>query len=299
MLDLQRLQALHLFALLGTIAAAADTLGYSPAAVSQQLSTLERETGTVLLERTARSASLTPAGRALAARAREILDAVEAAESEALAAGEQIAGEVVVSAIPTAAAVLAPALADFMSTHPRVSVVLHQSSPARALDRLRSRDLDLAVVDEWQATSEPDIARTPLSRDPLLLTLPAGHRLADRSTPATLGDLAEAVNGRTWLCAPRDQPSRAVTDQVLLRSGGRPSAVWELEGLATIGQLVARGVGLSLLPSLALRDLPPGAVATCPLRPAHHRRLVAKTRDTSRLHPLVSACLDAIRDAPW
>jgi len=299
MLDLQRLQALDRFARHGTITGAADSLGYSPAAVSQQLSALERETGALLLERTARSAALTPAGRVLAGRAGEILDAVEAAEAEALAATDRIAGQILVSAVPPVAAVLAPVLADFMSTHHQVSVVLHQSSPSRAMEQLRSRDLDLAVVDEWQATRDPDIARTPLARDPLLLTLPAGHRLGGGSTPATLADLAGAVDGQTWLCAPQDQPSRAVTDQLLLRSGGEPSAVWELEGLTTIGQLVALRVGLSLLPALAVRDLPAGSVITRPLRPAQHRKLVAKTRHASRQHPLIAACLNAIRQAPW
>jgi DNA-binding transcriptional LysR family regulator len=299
MLDLQRLRALHLFAMHGTIAAAAESLGYSPAAVSQQLATLERETGTVLLERTARSATLTPAGRVLAARAREILDAVEAAQSDALAAGARITGEIVVSTIPTAAAVLAPVLAQFMATHPDVSVVLHQSSPAHAVEQLRSRDLDLAVVDEWQATSEPDIARHHLARDPLLLTLPAGHRLATQTGPVTLSDLGKAVDGETWLCAPHGEPSRVVTDHLLVRSGGQPSAVWELEGLTTIGDLVARGVGLALLPALALHNLPAGSVATRPLRPASHRKLLAKTRPASRAHPLVSACVHAIQTARW
>lgn len=177
--------------------------------------------------------------------------------------------------------------------------MLHQNSPSRALELLRSRELDLAVVDEWEATSEPDVARTHLARDPLLLTLPGSHRLGAQGAPATLADLAAAVHGRTWLCAPRDQPSRAVTDQLLRRSGAEPSAVWELEGLTTIGQMVAHGVGLSLLPALALREVVEGSVIIRPLRAGQHRKLLAKTRRASRHHPLIAACLDTIKNVQW
>lgn len=299
MLNLQRLEALHLFAQRGTIAGAADSLGFSAAAVSQQLAALERETGAALLERSARSATLTPSGRALAARAAQILDLAESARAEALAVGDDMAGEVVVSAIPTTMTVLAPALSRFMSTHAEVHVVLHQSSPARALEALRSRDLDVAVVDEWKSVAHRGVTRTRLAPDPLLLVLPPDHPMAHSTDPVSLDGLAAAVKSRTWLCAPRDQPSRTPTDTLLSRSLGKPSAVWEVEGLTTIAQLVAQGVGVALLPALALRDLAPGCVATRPLRPARQRTLVAMSRDASRSHPVVSACLAAVRGAQW
>ncbi len=108
--------------------------------------------------------------------------------------------------------------------------------------------------------------------------------------------LAEAVVGRTWLCAPYGQPSRTVVDELLARSAARPSAIWEVEGLTTIGQLVARGVGVALLPMLALRDLPSN-IATVPLRPARHRKLLAATRLGTQRHPVVAACLRAVRAA--
>jgi DNA-binding transcriptional LysR family regulator len=298
MLDPQRLRALQVFALRGTIAAAAESLGYSPAAVSQQLSALERETGTPLLERTARSATLTPAGRALADRAGPILDALESARSETLAVAGGTAGDIGVSTIPTAATVVAPVLTDLMAEHRGLHVALHQSGSAEALQRLRTREVDLAVLDAWQPTREPDLVLSSLARDPLVLTIPARHPWADRATPVGLADLAEAVEGRTWLCAPMGQPSRTIAEEILARSAARPAATWEVEGLTTIGQLVGRGVGVALLPVLALRDLS-GGVATVPLRPARHRRLVAATRRGSPPHPVVAACLRSVRSADW
>ena len=81
MLELRRLVLICEFARRGSIAATAESLGYSPSAVSQQLVALERETGTALIDRTARSAELTDAGRRLVAHAERILSMVEEAES--------------------------------------------------------------------------------------------------------------------------------------------------------------------------------------------------------------------------
>lgn len=298
MLDPQRLRALQAFALRGTIAAAAESLGYSPAAVSQQLSALERETGAPLFERTARSATLTPAGQALADRAGAILDALEAARAEALAVAGSTAGDIDVSTIPTAATVVAPALTDLMAEHRGLQVTLHQGGSAEAMERLRTREIDLAVVDTWQPSRQPDLDLRPLARDPLVLAVPARHPWADRSTPVGVDRLAEAVEGWTWLCAPAGQPSRTIAEEILGHSAARPAATWEVEGLTTIGQLVARGVGVALLPALALRGLS-GSVATVGLRPARHRKLFAATRLGSPPHPAVAACLRAVRSADW
>ena len=298
MLDPRCLRALQAFALRGTIAAAAESLGYSPAAVSQQLSALERETGAALVERTARSATLTPAGRALAGRAAAILDALEAARAAALATAASTAGEISVSTIPTAATVVAPALTDLMARHPGLQVTLHQTGSATAIERVRTREVDLAVVDAWQTSRHPDLDVSLLARDPVVLAVPARHPHADRTTPLGLDHLAEAVDGRTWLCAPLGQPSRTIAEEILARSAARPAATWEVEGLGTIGQLVARSVGVALLPALALRDLPM-SIATVPLRPARHRKLFAVTRPGSRPHPVVAACLRAVRSADW
>src|SRR6266705_4794396 len=103
MLDIRRLRMLHEFAARGSIARTADALGYTPSAVSQQLAALEREAGTALLDRTARSAGLTDAGRRLAGHAEQILARVEAAEADLSAHTRTPSGQVVVAAFPTGA----------------------------------------------------------------------------------------------------------------------------------------------------------------------------------------------------
>src|ERR1700727_2972621 len=124
MLDIRRLRMLHEFAARGSIARTAEALGYTPSAVSQQLAVREREAGTPLLDRTARSAGLTDAGRRLASYAERILAMVEAAEADLSAHASQPSGRVVVTAFPSAAAGLPPALRRSLRQHHCLSLPL-------------------------------------------------------------------------------------------------------------------------------------------------------------------------------
>src|ERR1700677_5058097 len=133
MLDLHRLHMLQEFAARGGIAGTAAFLGYSPSAVSQQLAVLEREAGMALLDRSARRAELTDAGRQLVGHAERILAMVEEAETDLSAGATEPAGRVVATAFPSAAVAFAPSLARSLRTHPRLALVLRQHSAAEGL----------------------------------------------------------------------------------------------------------------------------------------------------------------------
>src|SRR5581483_222629 len=124
MLDLHRLRLLRELADRGTIAATAAALGYTPSAVSQQLSVLEREAGATLLDRAARSVELTDVGRRLAVHAEIILAQVEAAEAELSAQEREPTGRVAVTAFPSAAAAFAPALVRSLRAHSGLTLLL-------------------------------------------------------------------------------------------------------------------------------------------------------------------------------
>ncbi|MGX1778151.1 LysR family transcriptional regulator [Nocardia brasiliensis] len=266
MLELRRLALLHQFAVLGSIAATAAATGYSASAVSQQLTVLEREAGVALLERSARSAALTEAGRRLAHHAATILDAVETAESDLADSAADTGGRIVVSTIPTVAIAAAPRL--ILPNGPEV--VLRQHTDAEALDRLRTREVDIAVVDAWQdCPREPGLRRIELMTDPLLVAGGADHT--------------------TWLVAPPDQLSRRVAEDVMAELGIEPHNRWEFMGLATIADLVAAGVGAAILPRLALRNVD---VPTTPT--GRHRRIDAVIRTASQARPAVRAVIDAL-----
>src|SRR5215469_9008815 len=297
MLDLHRLRLLREFADRGTIAATAAALGYTPSAVSQQLSALEREAGAALLDRAARSVELTDVGRQLAVHADIILAQVEAAEADLSAAGREPSGRAAVAAFPTAAAAFAPALVRSMRAHPGLTLLLQQAQPGEGLRRVRSGEVDVALLDDW-AGSLPETGPTllryyALLRDPVVLIVPRDHPLADPAVPVDLRRLRETSR---WMAAPEGEPSRQAVDRLLETVGGAPAVPWEFEGLGTIVSLVARGIGVAAVPRLALatgerrvvvRELPGPA-------PAPARDVYAVARAASVRRPSVAVILAAL-----
>ncbi len=294
MLDLHRLRLLKEFADRGTIAAVAAALGYTASAVSQQLTALEREAGAALLDRAARSVELTDAGRRLAVHAEIILAQVEAAEADLSAQELQPSGRVCVAAFPSAAAAFAPALVRSLRRYPALTLLVQQAAPGEGLRRVRAGEADVAVVDDWsggQPSFAPMLRRYPLVRDPLVLIVPRGHLLADPAEPVDLRRLRET--GR-WMAAPAGEPSRQAVDRLLETAGGAPSVPWEFEGLGTIVSLVARGVGVALVPRLALAAGEGRVVVRELPGPAPVREVFAVARAASIRRPSVAVLLAAL-----
>jgi DNA-binding transcriptional LysR family regulator len=317
MLDIRRLRMLHEFAARGSIARTAEALGYTPSAVSQQLAVLEREAGTPLLDRTARSAGLTAAGRRLAVHAERILAMVEEAESDLSAQAAQPSGRVVVTAFPSAAVAFAPALARSLRAHPKLSLLLREADPAEGLQLVRSGEVEAAIVDDWTGrlsalvTSPPghsgmdgDSAGTDhgqgvlsyyhLVRDPLVLVVARDHPAANPDLPVDL----RALRNEPWLAAPSGEPSRQATDRLLAAVGLTPPVPSEFEGLGTVANLVARGLGIAIMPRLAVgayerrlvvRELPAGLDLA--------RDVFAVARTASVARPSVAVIVSALRGA--
>jgi DNA-binding transcriptional LysR family regulator len=313
MLDIRRLRMLHEFAARGSIARTADALGYTPSAVSQQLAALEREAGTALLDRTARSAGLTDAGRRLARHAERILAMVEEAEADLSAHAADPSGRVVVTALPSAAVAFAPALARSLRAHPKLTLLLRQSSPDEGLQLVRSGEAEVAIADDWTgrmaAGTGPAEGGTDshgngngngvltyyhLLRDPLVLVVERGHAAADPRAPVDL----RALRDEPWLAAPAGEPSREAADRLLAAVGVTPPVPSEFEGLGTVANLVARGLGIAIMPRLAVgayerrlvvRELPAGLDLA--------RDIYAVARTPSVVRPSVAVIIAALRGA--
>jgi DNA-binding transcriptional LysR family regulator len=297
MLDIRRLRMLHEFAARGSIARTADALGYTPSAVSQQLAALEREAGTALLDRTARSAGLTDAGRRLARHAERILAMVEEAEADLSAHAAEPSGRVVVTAFPSAAVAFAPALARSLRAHPRLTLLLRQSQPDHGLQLVRSGEAEVAIADDWtghMAASLGVLTCYHLLRDPLVLVVERGHPGADPKLPVDL----RALRDEPWLAAPAGEPSRQAVDRLLATVGVMPPVPSEFEGLGTVANLVARGLGIAIMPRLAVgayerrlvvRELPAGLDLA--------RDIYAVARTASVARPSVAVIIAALRGA--
>ena len=294
MLDVRRLRLLREFADRGSIAATAKALGYTPSAVSQQLAVLEREVGTPLLDRTARSAELTDAGRRLADHADRILRMIEFAEADLSEA--EPTGKIVLTAFPTAAVAFAPALAHGLRHYSGLTFQLRQTRPGDGLRQIRSGEVDIALVDDWTGRLPTrgggSLRFSLLLRDPLVLVVPAGHWAADPAREIDLWRLRD----EPWLAAPAGEPSRQAFDRLLADVGGAPPMPWEFEGLGTILGLVARGVGIAAVPSLALTAAVPG-IAARELPGSLTRYVYAVVRTASMRRPSVAVTLEALRDA--
>ena len=288
---------LHEFAARGSIARTADALGYTPSAVSQQLAALEREAGIALLDRTARSAGLTDAGRRLARHAERILAMVEEAEADLSAHAAEPSGRVVVTAFPSAAVAFAPALARSLRAHPRLTLLLRQSSPDDGLQLVRSGEAEVAIADDWtgqMAASVGVLTYYHLLRDPLVLVVERGHPAADPQSPVDL----RALRDEPWLAAPMGEPSRQAFDRLLAAVGVTPPVPSEFEGLGTVANLVARGLGIAIMPRLAVgayerrlvvRQLPAGLDLA--------RDIYAVARTASVARPSVAVIIAALRGA--
>jgi DNA-binding transcriptional LysR family regulator len=246
-LDIRRLRVLSAVARRGSLAGAAGELSYTPSAVSQQIATLEREAGAVLLERRARGVVLTEAGRTLVAHAHAVLAALDAAETALTELADLRRGHLRMASFATAGASLLPQALDlFRARHPGLEVTVEQASPGESVARLREGRLDLALTVDLEPAPAEGVEVVHLFDDPVLLALRRDHPLADRAS-LTLLDLAEAI----WIDVPRATSGGKVLMRACERAGFSPRVAFESDDYTTIQELVGAGVGVALIPALA------------------------------------------------
>jgi DNA-binding transcriptional LysR family regulator len=274
MLNVARLRVLREVAQHASFSAAADALDYTQSAVSQAVATLEAETGTTLLHRDRRGVRPTAAGAALIAHADGILARIEAAEAEVQAILGLSGGLLRMASFPTAGATLMPlAIAGFRAAHPQVELSLAEGEPEDIAPRLRSGEFDLALLFEFRGGSlGSGFARTELLADPMHVVLPRDHPLAER--PALrLADLRE----EPWIQTSAGSPCARQVVRSCHAAGFTPAVSFESDDYATVQGLVAAGVGVALIPQLALTGVRADVVVR-PLAPRPPvRRVVAAT----------------------
>ncbi|MBA3809334.1 MAG: LysR family transcriptional regulator, partial [Solirubrobacterales bacterium] len=287
-----RLKVLREVAYRGSLSAAAEALSYTQSAISQQIATLEAETGMALLERHHRGVTLTAAGQTLVGHAEGILARLDAAEASLAAIAGLCGGRLRMASFPTAGATLMPlAIATFRGSYPDVELTLAEGEPEQILPRLRAAELDLALLFEFagESTLEGDLTRVELLSDPMYLALPRTHPLAER-TQIRLADLA----AEAWVQTSRESPCARHVVRSCHSAGFEPNVSFESDDYQTVQGLVAAEVGVALIPELALSVVRDDIVirSLSPAPPA--RRVIAASPESARLVPAAPAMLGVL-----
>ncbi|WP_106181382.1 LysR family transcriptional regulator [Prauserella shujinwangii] len=290
-MDVGRLRTLREFADRGSVTAAARALHCTPSAVSQQLRALQQEVGLALTEPSGRGLRLTDAGRALVARADEVLAAVDRADAELDAYRSAPRGRVRLALFPSAALMLLSGLLHRFARYDGLDAEVRDvdMTPPEVPGLLADFDLVVAHRDEHAAPFEDErLEVVHLLREPLDLALPPGHPLgaADR---VGLADVA----AEPWISVDVGFPVDDVLLSLAVRTGIRPRVVHRINDFRIIESLVAAGHGVALLPRYTVDTTRVLRRPLAGIRAARHVEVVLRPGAATR--PAVAAVLDALR----
>lgn len=294
MLDVKRLRVLREVAAQGSFSAAADSLSYTQSAVSQQIAALEREAGATLVERGARGVHLTQAGRALVVHADAILARLAAAERELESIAGLHGGHLRLVAFPSAASSLMPiAIAEFRRRHPAVELSLEPQEPDDAIARVKSGDCDVALSIEasFRPLEDPAVVKERLVDDPMFLVMPRDHPLARRRN-VRLEDFAEEawIQGSMTTC-----PDTAILLRACNAAGFEPKIAFQSDDYTAIQGFIAAGVGVALIPDLALLSVREDIVIRDLGPQAPTRRIYAATLSECSRPPATQAMVEILK----
>jgi DNA-binding transcriptional LysR family regulator len=298
-LDVYRLRLLRELDRRGTLAAVARALSYSPSAISQQLSQLEAETGVTLLEPVGRGVRLTPLARILVTHTEAILERIEEAEAELLAASTEVRGTLRVASFQSVLFALIPSvLTRLAQRHPGLRLEITHEQAIPAFEGLLAHEFDLVIGEEYPGVALPPVtgARTQLlARDELFLVLPSHGPHAVPATGASfrLADLA----GVPWILDPPETAPGAWARNACREAGFEPDVRYAGSDLLFEILLAERGHAASVIPGMLLSAVPrPGAlIQRLPGRP--HRRLTTGVRAGAGGQPAIRALREALREA--
>jgi len=283
MLDVRRLRLLRELAHRGTIAAVAEALAYTPSAVSQQLSALEREAGVALLVRTGRTVTLTPAAIRLVEHTELVLATLQEAATELASTVDEASGTLRIGVFPSAVAtILTPAIVALSAEHPGLDLLVRELDPSTVPDALRDESLDIALVQEYDhvpVAADPALHRDPLLAEVVYLAAP------------TAGSLAECRDA-DWIAGTPGTLCHDLTERACAAAGFIPRVRHHVDDFGAVLALVAAGQGVAFVPDLAADAVPEGVVLT-PL-PVKRRTYLAYRRGTGA-HPAISAACRALK----
>ena len=279
----------------GNFSRAAEQCHVSQPSLSQQILKLEAELGELLFERTKREARPTPHGEAFLQRAVRILEEVDAAKREANDAKDLLSGTVTLGVIPTVAPYLLPGvMAAFAKKYPGVEMIVHEEPTPRLLKMLHGYEIDIALASLPLERDRLEIRE--LFTEELLLALPPNHPLSSKSVvPDSELDHAHLIAMKEGHC---------LGDQLLNfcnRRNIRPKISFRSAQLETIQALVTAGIGMSLIPAMAISSGKKNLPAFRSLGPRKPERSIVTAwprhrppgRAAGAFHKVLLSCLES------
>jgi DNA-binding transcriptional LysR family regulator len=291
MIDVAALRALRSVAALGTLARAADELGFTASAVSQQIKRLERQVGVPVLAQAGRGVVLTPAGQAIVDSAPEVFQALERCVEAAQSVSEGAPrGTLRVVAFSTAVrGLLAPAMPRLLAGCPELRLRITEQDPDQALHSVEAGTADLALVHDADGLPAPvpsTLTQRHVHTDVGDVVMDRGHPLARLSGPLAEADLA----GHAWVTSPPGTVCHQWFRRLFAAVSENPDVRHLVDDFATQLSLVASGEVVALIPRLARPPLGEGLVAR-PLLRQPVRAVHAAWRHSADASPAIQAVL--------
>ena len=274
----------------GTVTDAASSLGYTPSAVSQQISRLESVLGVELLTPVGRRVELTPQALALVERAPRIFDALEEAVAAVESTSDAVGGTVRIGTFQSAAVQIVPeAVIAVRDAHPSVDIEVIVQPTAKSIRELESGALDIVLDQEFQQElNHGKLHRTELVEDRIVVVMPPDHR-----TPRTIADLSDD----TWISPKLSNSCAAFLFASCQNAGFQPKVGYWVEDYLLLLKLVESGVGVGIA-SAAMAEHIGAHVDTFDLGHEAVRTIVARTRP-SAMRPATKAVLQALAGTPF
>jgi DNA-binding transcriptional LysR family regulator len=294
MIDLAALTSLRAVADQGSVVAAADVLGFTPSAVSQQVKRLEKQAGVPLLERVGRGVMLTRHGRHLVDAGTRLLTDLESIEAGLHRQAETVAGHLRLVAFSTAMrGMVAPAVADLLAAHPDLTIALSEREPWDTIDLVASGQCEIGLVHSWGDVPleiPGHLSRTSVASDIADVIVHRTHPLAGRArvTPRDLLD-------EGWIATPEGTICRQWLNRMYDGTGRLPRIAHQSMEFDSHLALVRAGLGIGLVPRLGRQPLGDDLVAVRVKEPVPTRDIIALHRSSMDDSPAIAAVMSRLK----
>ena len=275
----------------GSVSAAADELGYTPSAISQQLKKLESETSQPLLRRHARGIVPTDAGHLLVSHARKVLRQLDAAASDLKDLAEGHRGSLAVGAFPTISASFLPEVIDiFKHRYPAIDLSLKSGRFDMLLEDLERGYSNISLLWEypWDPVKVDGVRVDELFKESYVVLVSAEHPLADRKQIRL-----EELKDESWIVRANRHPIVEVLDRVVEGAGFRPMIALYANDYQEVQAMVSVGIGVAMAPRSAVAIQHPGVRALSLGRQTPVRNVLVAQRE-ERVHSAAEVAFRAI-----